>query len=86
MKKPKILIFLGLAALLSACAIQPYRAEIDTFDGLIKINPKDVRECEAYAKSNAIMWIGFERFVEHKIEIKVTAKSTCINTIWSASP
>ncbi len=53
MKKPKTLIFLGLAALLSACAIQPYRAEIDTFDGLIKINPKDVRECEAYAKSNS---------------------------------
>jgi hypothetical protein len=53
MKNPKTLVYLGIAALLSACAIQPYHAEIDTFDGLIKINPKDVRECEDYAKSNS---------------------------------
>jgi hypothetical protein len=49
----KVLLLLSSVALLSACAIQPYQAEISNFEGLIKINPNDVRECERYAKAKA---------------------------------
>ena len=53
MKALTILTLVGAALLASACAVQPYRADINTFEGLIKVNPKDVRECEAYAKVKA---------------------------------
>jgi len=47
------LTLLGITALVCSCAVQPYHAEINNFDGLIKINPNDVRECESYARLNA---------------------------------
>ena len=53
MKARTLSTFIGVAVLASACAVQPYRADINTFEGLIKVNPKDVRECEAYAKVKA---------------------------------
>jgi hypothetical protein len=53
MKTLNTTLLLGLTALVCSCAVQPYHAEINTFDGLIRVNSKDVRECEAYAKVNA---------------------------------